>query len=139
MPFVKRWCERSQSTNDALGGFERVERDRRALCAAGREWEAWPGLHRLRLRILEGTQMNGLHLIGDLSGCRCNPQLLLDGAGMRERCVQLVAEAGLTTMDAHFHQFDGGGYTGMVLLAESHLALHTWPERQGITLDVYVC
>ena len=83
--------------------------------------------------------MNGLHLIGDLSGCRCDPQLLLDGAGMRERCVRLVAEAGLTTMDANFHQFDGGGYTGMVLLAESHLALHTWPERQGITLDVYVC
>ncbi|HYC15041.1 MAG TPA: adenosylmethionine decarboxylase, partial [Stellaceae bacterium] len=83
--------------------------------------------------------MNGLHLIGDLSGCRCDPQLLLDGAGMRERCVRLVAEAGLTTMDANFHQFEGGGYTGMVLLAESHLALHTWPERQGITLDVYVC
>jgi len=83
--------------------------------------------------------MNGLHLIGDLSGCRCEPQLLLDGAAMRERCVRLVAEAGLTTMDANFHQFDGGGYTGMVLLAESHLALHTWPERQGITLDVYVC
>ena len=83
--------------------------------------------------------MNGLHLIGDLSGCRCDPQLLLDGPGMRERCVRLVAEAGLTPMDANFHQFDGGGYTGMVLLAESHLALHTWPERQGITLDVYVC
>ena len=83
--------------------------------------------------------MNGLHLIGDLGGCRCDPQLLLDGAGMRERCTRLVADAGLTTMDANFHQFDGGGYTGMVLLAESHLALHTWPERQGITLDVYVC
>jgi spermidine synthase len=83
--------------------------------------------------------MNGLHLIGDLSGCRCDPRLLLDGAGMREQCVRLVAEAGLTTMEASFHQFDGGGFTGIVLLAESHLALHTWPERQGLTLDVYVC
>ena len=83
--------------------------------------------------------MNGLHLIGDLSGCRCDPQLLLDGAGMRERCVRMVAEAGLTTVDASFHQFDGGGFTGIVLLAESHLALHTWPERKGLTLDVYVC
>jgi len=82
--------------------------------------------------------MNGLHLIGDLSGCRCDPRLLLDGAGMREQCVRLVAEAGLT-MEASFHQFDGGGFTGIVLLAESHLALHTWPERQGLTLDVYVC
>ncbi|MBI1942077.1 MAG: polyamine aminopropyltransferase [Betaproteobacteria bacterium] len=83
--------------------------------------------------------MNGLHLIGDLSGCRCDPQLLLDSAGMREKCLQLVAQAGLTTMDSNFHQFEGGGYTGMVLLAESHLALHTWPERQGVTIDVYVC
>ncbi len=83
--------------------------------------------------------MNGLHLIGDLNGCRCEPQLLTDGAGMREHCVRLVAEAGLTTMEASFRQFEGGGYTGIVLLAESHLALHTWPERQGLTLDVYVC
>ena len=83
--------------------------------------------------------MNGLHLIGDLSGCRCDPQLLLDGSGVKEKCVRLVAESGLTTMDANFHQFDGGGFTGMVLLAESHLALHTWPERRGVTIDVYVC
>jgi spermidine synthase len=83
--------------------------------------------------------MNGLHLIGDLTGCRCDPQLLLDGAGMRDTCVRLVTAAGLAPMDASFHQFEGGGYTGIVLLAESHLALHTWPERQGLTLDVYVC
>src|SRR5262245_35623448 len=83
--------------------------------------------------------MNGLHLIGDLSGCRCDPQLLLDGAAMKERCLALVAQAGLTAMDANFRQFDGGGYTGVVLLAESHVALHTWPERRGVTVDVYVC
>ena len=83
--------------------------------------------------------MNGLHLIGDLSGCRCDPRLLLDSAGLRERCVEFVREAGLTTIDTSFHQFDGGGFTGIVLLAESHAAIHTWPERQGLTLDVYVC
>jgi S-adenosylmethionine/arginine decarboxylase-like enzyme len=44
-----------------------------------------------------------------------------------------------------FHQFAGsstdqpGGVTGVVLLAESHLALHTWPELGAVTLDVYVC
>ena len=83
--------------------------------------------------------MNGLHLIGDLTGCRCDPQRLLDGEGFRAICVAMVAEAGLTTMDASFHTFDGGGFTGTVVLAESHLAIHTWPERQGLTLDVYVC
>jgi len=83
--------------------------------------------------------MNGLHLIGDLGGCRCDPQLLLDGVSFKEKCVALVNESGLTVMDASFHQFDGSGFTGTIVLAESHLAIHTWPERQGLTLDVYVC
>jgi spermidine synthase len=83
--------------------------------------------------------MNGLHLIGDLTGCRCDPQLLLDGERFKAKCIELVAAAGLTTMDATFHQFDGGGFTGTIVLAESHLAIHTWPERQGLTLDIYVC
>jgi spermidine synthase len=83
--------------------------------------------------------MNGLHLIGDLTGCRCDPQLLLDGERFRAKCLDMVSAAGLTTMDATFHTFDGGGFTGTVVLAESHLAIHTWPERQGLTLDVYVC
>ncbi len=83
--------------------------------------------------------MNGLHLIGDLTGCRCEPQLLLDGERFRAKCLDMVSAAGLTTMDATFHTFDGGGFTGTVVLAESHLAIHTWPERQGLTLDVYVC
>ena len=51
--------------------------------------------------------MNGLHLIGDMGGCRCDPQLLLDGAGFRAKCLELVAASGLTTMDATFHQFEG--------------------------------
>jgi spermidine synthase len=83
--------------------------------------------------------MNGLHLIGDLTGCRCDPQLLLDGERFRAKCLEMVSASGLTTMDATFHTFDGGGFTGTVVLAESHLAMHTWPERQGLTLDVYVC
>ncbi|MGH8674540.1 MAG: polyamine aminopropyltransferase [Burkholderiales bacterium] len=83
--------------------------------------------------------MNGLHLIGDLTGCRCDPQLLVDGKRFREKCVALVNASGLTVMDATFHQFEGSGFTGTVVLAESHLAVHTWPERQGLTLDVYVC
>ena len=83
--------------------------------------------------------MNGLHLIGDLSGCRCDPQLLLDGLRFKEQCIEFVRESGLTVMDSTFHQFEGSGFTGTVVLAESHIAIHTWPERQGLTVDVYVC
>ena len=57
--------------------------------------------------------MNGLHLIGDLTGCRCDPQLLLDGERFKAKCVEMVAASGLTTMDATFHQFEGSGFTAM--------------------------
>src|SRR3954469_13704896 len=83
--------------------------------------------------------MKGLHLIGDLTRCRCDTHVLLDGERLRVKCVELGEAAGLTTVGVSFHQFDGGGFTGCVVLAESHIAVHTWPERQGLTLDVYVC
>lgn len=83
--------------------------------------------------------MNGLHLIGDLSGCRCDPKFLLDGEDFRQKCIDFVNASGLTIMDVSFHQFEGSGFTGTVVLAESHIALHTWPETSGLTLDVYVC
>ena len=83
--------------------------------------------------------MNGLHLIGDLSSCRCDPQRLLDSNNFRDKCIEMVNASDLTVMDAVFKQFDNSGFTGAVVLAESHLAIHTWPETNGLTLDVYVC
>jgi S-adenosylmethionine decarboxylase len=51
-----------------------------------------------------------------------------------------VPQAGLRPVGELFHRFDaGGGVTGVVLLAESHLAVHTWPELGAVTIDVYVC
>lgn len=82
----------------------------------------------------------GLHLIGDLYGCANNPQLMTDAAYLEEFCKKAVADAGLTTVGSLFHSFgEGEGVTGVVVLAESHLSLHTWPEDGYVTLDVYVC
>lgn len=83
--------------------------------------------------------MKGLHLIGDLWGCRCDPRRLHDSASFKDQCIAMVRASGLTIMDATFKQFDDFGFTGTVVLAESHLAIHTWPESNGLTLDVYVC
>jgi len=83
--------------------------------------------------------MNGLHLIGDLSDCRCDSQRLFDGEGFKGKCIDMVNASGLTVMDATFKQFENSGFTGTIVLAESHLAIHTWPETNGLTLDVYVC
>lgn len=88
--------------------------------------------------------MKGLHIIADLYGCR-NRDMLASSAMLRETCVAACKDVGLTVLGDHFYQFQGldatqvGGATGAVVFAESHLAVHTWPERDGATLDVYVC
>ena len=88
--------------------------------------------------------MNGLHLIADLHDCRCRPGFLLDAPGLEEFCVDACTRHGLTVVGRLFHPFrdaagEPAGVTGTVVLAESHLAVHTWPEVAGVTLDVYVC
>ena len=88
--------------------------------------------------------MNGLHLIADLHDCRCTPGLLLDAPGLEAYCVDACQRHGLTVVGRLFHAFrdtadQPAGVTGTVVLAESHLALHTWPEIAAVTLDVYVC
>jgi S-adenosylmethionine decarboxylase proenzyme len=88
--------------------------------------------------------MQGLHLTADLRDCRGDAALMTDAAALRALCVAAVAEAGLTPVGELFHRFAPAtgrqsGVTGVVLLAESHLAVHTWPEIGGVTIDAYVC
>jgi len=88
--------------------------------------------------------MKGLHIIADLYNC-AKSDFLVSSDKLRDLCVKACTDSGLTVLGQHFYQFDGvngtqdGGSTGAVVLAESHLAIHTWPERDGATLDVYVC
>jgi len=88
--------------------------------------------------------MHGLHLTADLYGCQCPTALLTDEQALADLCRQAVSATGLTMVAEKYHPFpewqgQPGGVTGACLLAESHLAVHTWPERGGVTLDVYVC
>ena len=88
--------------------------------------------------------MHGLHLTADLYHCACEPALLTDAQALGRHCLQAVADAGLQTVAQLFHRFPDtahgpGGVTATVLLAESHLCVHTWPETAAVTLDVYVC
>ena len=90
--------------------------------------------------------MQGLHLTADLHGCAVERPAMTEPA----RCAASACSgrgAGLRAVGELFHRFaplppqgDGPvGITGVVLLAESHLAVHTWPELGAVTLDVYVC
>lgn len=84
--------------------------------------------------------MTGLHLTADLHHCAAAARLLTDPAALQALCARAVRRAGLTPVGNAFHAFPPpGGVTAVVLLAESHLALHTWPELGAVTLDVYVC
>jgi S-adenosylmethionine decarboxylase len=84
--------------------------------------------------------MQGLHLTADLRGCNSALAVMVDVVALRQLCLQAVAQAGLTAVAELFHRFPApGGITGVVLLAESHLAVHTWPEMAAVTVDVYVC
>lgn len=88
--------------------------------------------------------MHGLHLTADLFLCRCDSRWLLDAEVLRRACLTAVRHAGLHAVGQLLHTFPAtshgaGGVTATVLLAESHVCLHTWPELRGVTLDVYVC
>ena len=91
--------------------------------------------------------MQGLHLTADLRGCAAARPAMTETAALRTLCLDAVGQAGLCAVGELFHRFvpspraEGApsGITGVVLLAESHLAVHTWPELEAATLDVYVC
>ena len=88
--------------------------------------------------------MQGLHLTADLHHCHCDATLLVDDAALLQLCLEAVQAAGLQAVNQLVHAFPAvagvkSGVTATVLLAESHLCIHTWPEIQAVTLDVYVC
>lgn len=88
--------------------------------------------------------MQGLHLTADLHHCRCDLALLVDAPRLMQLCRMAVEDASLQALNQLIHEFPAvagikSGVTATVLLAESHLCIHTWPEIQAVTLDVYVC
>ena len=88
--------------------------------------------------------MKGLHLTADLYRCRCEGAWLMDAAKLEAWCLEAVQAVGLQPVDRLFHAFPAtpdapGRISATVLLAESHVSLHTWPQERAVTCDVYVC
>jgi S-adenosylmethionine decarboxylase len=80
----------------------------------------------------------GRHLIADFYGIKLER---LNDVDLLSDCLQSAARrCGLTPLAPPVvHHFDGGGVTGFILLAESHIALHTYPELGFIALDIFSC
>jgi spermidine synthase/S-adenosylmethionine decarboxylase len=87
--------------------------------------------------------MKGLHILAEFHDCACDGALLREADALRALCLAACGAPGLTIVAEAFHGFGTAdapaGATGAVVLAESHLAVHTWPEMAGATVDIYVC
>ena len=83
-----------------------------------------------------GVTFAGRHLLVDLWGAEH-----LTDIDYIEQALRKAAEAAnATVLDVKLHQFsDSGGVSGVAILAESHISIHTWPERDYAALDVFMC
>ena len=81
----------------------------------------------------------GIHILGDFYDVQNGFDEMLNADLLEKFCEQKVEAVGLTQVGKLFYQFPGSGVTGVILLAESHVAIHTWPEKGYLTLDIYVC
>lgn len=69
----------------------------------------------------------------------CNEEILMDTEKLRGLLLEAAAIMGATVVDHSFSQFPGGGVSGAVTIAESHIAIHTWPEYQFAALSIESC
>lgn len=84
----------------------------------------------------DGIEYAGTHLIVDLWNAR-----RLDDIGTVEAALRkAAADAGATLLNIDLHRFNpSGGISGVAVLAESHISIHTWPERGYAAVDVFMC
>jgi S-adenosylmethionine decarboxylase len=84
----------------------------------------------------DGQKFAGMHLLVDLWGA----SNLTDPAAI-DQALRTAAEAAKATiLHAHFHHFGpDGGVSGVLVLAESHISIHTWPERDFAAIDIFMC
>ena len=79
----------------------------------------------------------GRHLLLELSDC--NKEMLNDLDSLKATLVAAANEAGATVLGESFHRFDPHGISGVVVIAESHLFIHTWPEYGYAAADIFTC
>ena len=82
--------------------------------------------------------MDGIHFFGEWFDCASTTVEFTSAAALRELCLSATAAVGLTAVGDTFHQFEPQGVTGTVLLAESHLTIHTFPEHGHAAINLYL-
>ena len=79
----------------------------------------------------------GKHLLLELKDC--DREVLNDLSFLKGLLPAAASEAGATVLGESFHQFKPHGVSGVVIIAESHLFIHTWPECGYAAVDIFTC
>jgi S-adenosylmethionine decarboxylase proenzyme len=85
-----------------------------------------------------------LHILADFYRCEGDQKYFTRKARVRAKALAIIRRAGFTIIASRFHKFsanphDDGGITGVIIVSESHLTIHTWPEKHYVNLDVFFC
>ena len=84
----------------------------------------------------DGIRFAGTHLLVDMWGARN----LDDAAAVETILRDAISASGATLLRLELHEFGGtGGITGIAILAESHMSIHTWPETGFVAVDIFTC
>jgi S-adenosylmethionine decarboxylase len=84
----------------------------------------------------KADSLSGLHILANLSSEKST--LLKDFHLAKIFIDSLIQEFNLTKVGEVYHDFPGGGFTAVVCLTESHLSIHTWPENNYLTFDIFL-
>jgi len=79
----------------------------------------------------------GKQLLLELKGC--DKEVLNDLSFLKTALLAAASECGATALGDSFHQFNPQGVSGVVVIAESHLFIHTWPEYGYAAVDIFTC
>jgi len=79
----------------------------------------------------------GNHILVEFMNC--DPHIMNDVAGIERDMVAAAQKAGATVINSTFHHFSPWGVSGVVVIQESHLAIHTWPEYGYAAVDLFTC
>jgi len=86
---------------------------------------------------MQKTESLGRHILVEASGCR--NEALNDLPGIRQAMIDAAVAAGATVLDVSFRKFAPQGVSGVVIISESHLTIHTWPEYGYAAIDLFTC
>ena len=83
------------------------------------------------------AKLKNIQIIAEFYGC--NADLISRAEKVKKIINRAIKKSNLTKLRSHYHQFRPSGVTGVVLLAESHITMHSWPEYNYIALDLFSC